>query len=255
MHRLKEILKNNKRWVKRMQARDPQYFEELSAGQDPEYLFIGCADSRVPAGTITGTHPGEMFVHRNIANQVFSGDLNLLSVLQYAVEVLNVRHIIVCGHYGCGGIKAAQAKPSHGLVDYWLAQIRDINLSYADRLALLADPEQRTQRLVEMSVVQQVVNLARLPMVTQAWREKQGPSLNGVVYDLSEGRLRPLVLGVENRHQAEELCDLYQVVQSAVPGEEGPPADLSTLPQAVQLAHELANHLDEEPLEGATTAP
>lgn len=233
------ILDNNQRWVARMREADPKFFERLAAGQEPEFLFIGCADSRVPANTVTGTNPGEMFVHRNIANQVYPGDLNLISVIQYAVDVLDVKHVIVCGHYGCGGVKAAMGTVQYGVVDYWLAQIRDLNVTYADRLAELPSDGARLRRMTEMSVVQQVINLARLPVILSAWQRGQRPILSGLVYDVADGRLRPLVAGVDTPAKARGLTDILAVCEAANPGDPITGAPLEAPPEAVTAALEI----------------
>lgn len=209
MHRISQIFRNNEQWVKNTLARDPDFFERSAKGQAPNHLFIGCADSRVPANEITGTGPGEMFVHRNIANQAFPADLNLLSVLQYAVEVLDIDHIIVCGHYGCGGVHAGCVAPVHGLVDNWLGQIRELNYAYGTKLAELADDEARHRRMVELNVLKQVRNLSRTPVVQHAWNRGKRPMLHGFVYDLHDGLLEPLVVGVECKPTADRLNDLW----------------------------------------------
>lgn len=208
MHRIAKIFENNEQWVKSTLARDPDFFTRSAKGQAPNYLFIGCADSRVPANEITGTGPGEMFVHRNIANQAFPSDLNLLSVLQYAVEVLDIDHIIVCGHYGCGGVQAGCSAPVHGLVDYWLGQIRELNYAYKTKLADL-DEGARHRRMVELNVLKQVRNLSRTPVIQHAWNKGKRPMLHGFVYDLADGLLDPLVVGVECKPTADSLNDLW----------------------------------------------
>jgi carbonic anhydrase len=240
MQNFRRILENNHRWVAQMRAADPTFFERLAIRQEPDFLFIGCADSRVPANEVTGTKPGEMFVHRNIANQVYPADLNLLSVLQYAVEVLDVKHIIVCGHYGCGGVKAGMGTVQYGIVDYWLSQIRELNAVYNERLEALPSPAKRLQRLTEMSVVQQVANLARIPVVTNAWSRGKRPILHGVIYDIADGHLRPLVAEVDNAEKARSLVtDLLSVVQAAVPDNStGGPA-IQPPPEPVATALEI----------------
>jgi carbonic anhydrase len=214
MHRITRIFQNNAEWVKSTLARDPEFFERSAKGQAPNYLFIGCADSRVPANEITGTGPGEMFVHRNIANQAFPSDLNLLSVLQYAVEVLDIDHIIVCGHYGCGGVHAGCAPPVNGLVDNWLGQIRELHYSHGAKLALMANDEARHHRMVELNVLKQVRNLSRTPVVQHAWARGKRPMLHGFVYDIGDGLLDPLVLGVECKSSADQLNDLWAAAAS-----------------------------------------
>lgn len=204
-----KILENNAKWVQATTARDPDFFTRSAKGQSPNYLFIGCADSRVPANEITGTGPGEMFVHRNIANQAFPSDLNLLSVLQYAVEVLDIGHIIVTGHYGCGGVHAGCGAPVNGLVDNWLGQIRELHYSHGAKLAQLPDDEARHRRMVELNVLKQVRNLSRTPVVQHAWAKGKRPMLHGFVYDLSDGILDPIIVGVECKPTADQLNDLW----------------------------------------------
>ncbi len=195
-----------------MQTTDPEYFNRLSQGQTPTFLFIGCSDSRVPANTITGTAPGEMFVHRNIANQVFPADLNMLSVVQYAVDVLDVSNIIVVGHSQCGGVKAAMTDTSYGTVDHWLSQLRDIRRTYREQLDAIENEEERIQRLVSLNVVKQIYNLAHIPLLMQAWKRGKRPLLHGLVYELQHGILDPLVVGVDSVDKAEELVDLNRAV-------------------------------------------
>lgn len=199
------ILENNRRWVERMKAQDPAYFTKLASKQEPHFLFIGCSDSRVPATEVTGTAPGETFVHRNIANLVVPTDLNMLSVVQYAIDVLDVAHVIVCGHYGCGGIKAAMQGGSYGLVDHWLANIRNVMRWHADELADIGDDDARHRRIVELNVRHQVANLAGSPVVRSAWARGRRPVLHGLVYDLPEGLLRELFEPVEQPADAEAL--------------------------------------------------
>jgi len=197
MDHIRRLFDNNRALVEQLTRDDPDFFSRKAVKQEPHFLFIGCADSRVPVETLTGVLPGEMFVHRNIANQVLPGDLNLLSVLQYAVEVLNVEHVIVCGHHQCGGVKAAMEDTTHGLVDHWLAGIRDSLHSHRQELSLCDGEQARFDRLVELNVLRQVFNLARNPIVQNAWRRGRRPTLHGLVYDLKDGLLRELVLGVD----------------------------------------------------------
>ena len=197
MDHIRRLFDNNRALVAKLTRDDPEFFSRKAAKQEPHFLFIGCADSRVPVETLTGVLPGEMFVHRNVANQVLPGDLNLLSVLQFAVEVLNVEHVIVCGHHQCGGVKAAMEETTHGLVDHWLAGIRDSLHTHQQELSL-CDSEQATwDRLVELNVLRQVFNLGRNPIVQNAWRRGRRPTLHGLVYDLKDGLLRELVMGVD----------------------------------------------------------
>lgn len=197
MENLRRLFDNNRLFVEQVTREDPEFFARRAGKQEPHFLFIGCADSRVPIETLTGVSPGEMFVHRNIANQVLPADLNLLSVLQYAVEVLDVKHVIVCGHHQCGGVKAAMGEANHGLVDFWLAGIRDSIVRHKDELNAYGEEQGRFDRLVELNVLRQVYNLARTPIVQNAWRRGRRPLLHGIVYDLKDGLLRELVLAVD----------------------------------------------------------
>lgn len=189
---LSDLLEHNVRWATSKHREDPEYFARLSALQRPEYLWIGCSDSRVPANVITGLEPGEVFVHRNVANLVHRGDLNLLSVLEFAVETLEVKHIIVCGHYGCGGVKAAMDGHRHGIIDHWLQPIRDVADVAVDELASLPDQDERLNRLCEMSIQAQVASLARTPIIQSAWRRGKPLQIHGWVYGLADGLLRDL---------------------------------------------------------------
>ena len=186
---MKQIFENNRQWVASKTAQDPDYFKKMVGSQAPAHLFIGCADSRVPANEITGTGPGEMFVHRNIANMVVHTDINLLSVLQYAVEVLKVKHVIVCGHYGCGGVKAAMGHAQFGLIDNWLTGIRDVIRIHEAELAGIEDEEARWRRLVEFNVIEQVQNLSKTSIIQNAMKTENPPQLHGWVYDLNDGLL------------------------------------------------------------------
>jgi len=190
-----ELLKHNVQWAAARRKEDPNYFQRLAGLQRPEYLWIGCSDSRVPANVITGLEPGEVFVHRNVANLVHSGDLNLLSVLQFAVESLEVKHIIVCGHYGCGGVTAAVDGARHGLIDHWLQPIRDVAEASRNDLDPIADQHKRLDRLCELSIAAQVRNLSRTPIIQSAWQEGKELTIHGWVYGLSDGLLRDLKCG------------------------------------------------------------
>lgn len=187
------LLQNNKDWAEGKKASDPDFFERLSHLQTPEFLWIGCSDSRVPANEITGTDPGEIFVHRNVANLVINTDVNVLSVLDYAVNHLKVKHIIVCGHYGCGGIKAAitnhDFKP---VLNMWLRNIKDVYRIHRSELDLIADEEQKTNRLTELNVMEQVFNLAKTSIIQRAWKHEQRPDLHGWVYGLQNGLIKPV---------------------------------------------------------------
>jgi len=189
---IQDILANNRQWVATKNAEDPEFFKRLADGQKPRYLFIGCSDSRVPASGITGTGPGEMFVHRNIANMVVHADMNLLSVLQYAVEVLGVQDIMVVGHYGCGGVAAAANNKQYGLIDNWLVNIRDVVRLHETELLRIQDEKQRLRRLVELNVIEQVQNLAKTNIIQNARRGENPPRLHGLVYDIADGVLKDL---------------------------------------------------------------
>ena len=189
---IQNILENNKKWVADKNAQDPEFFHRLANGQQPRYLFIGCSDSRVPASGITGTGPGEMFVHRNIANMVVHTDMNLLSVLQYAVEVLGVQDILIVGHYGCGGVAAAASNKQYGLIDNWLVNIRDVVRLHETELLRIQDEKQRLRRMVELNVLEQVRNLAKTNIIQNAMRGDKPPRLHGLVYDIADGVLKDL---------------------------------------------------------------
>lgn len=203
----KKLLDNNKAWVKRQTDNDPEYFRNLAKGQSPEYLWIGCSDSRVPANEVTGTRPGEMFVHRNIANMVVHNDLNLLSVLAYAVEVLKVKHVIVCGHYGCGGVQAAMGHKQFGLIDNWLRNIKDVYRTHTDELDAITNETERFRRFVELNVIEQVYDLGKTTIVQNAWKNGQDLHLHGWVYDISDGILKDLDVTFRN---ANDLPKVYQ---------------------------------------------
>ena len=186
------IFRRNRTWAADAVANDPEFFARRTRGQHPDFLFIGCSDSRVPAEMLTGAEPGELFVHRNVANLVVHSDLNLLSVVHYAVDVLRVRAIVVCGHYGCGGVKAAMEAPTHGLVDHWLGRVRDVMRLHEDALAAIPDEDARYRRLVELSAAEQAYALARTPIVQAAWARRQPLTVHATVYDLADGQLRDL---------------------------------------------------------------
>ena len=187
-----KLLADNKEWAKEQTERDPEFFKRLALLQSPEFLWIGCSDSRVPADKITCTQPGEIFVHRNIANMVVHTDLNMLSVLQYAVEVLKVKHIIVCGHYGCGGVKAAMTQHSFGIINKWLRNIKDVYRIHKDEVNQFPDEDSRADRLIELNVVEQVYNLAKTSIVQSAWKHDNRPDLHGWVYGLKDGIIHPV---------------------------------------------------------------
>ena len=192
MKPFEKILQENKEWAARMVASDPDYFKRLVEIQSPELLWIGCSDSRVPADKITSTQPGEIFVHRNVANLVVHADLNLLSVLQYAVEVLKVKHVIVCGHHNCGGIRAALQNQSLGLIDKWLWNIKNVYLKYQDEIDTLPTEDERVNLLTELNVKEQVLNLAKTSIIQKAWKNNSAPDLHGWVYDLRDGIINPV---------------------------------------------------------------
>lgn len=204
----KKLLKNNKTWVADMTKDDPDYFKKMSKGQSPEYLWIGCSDSRVPANEVTGTKPGELFVHRNIANMVVHNDLNLLSVLSYAVEVLKVKHIIVCGHYGCGGVEAAMSNKQYGLIDHWLRNIKEVYRIHQDELDEIDNHTKRLRRFVELNVIEQVRDLSKTPTIQNAWRKGQQLYIHGWVYDIHDGLITDLEVTYKNANDLPELFKL-----------------------------------------------
>jgi carbonic anhydrase len=187
-----DLLEKNKQWVRHQLELDPQYFKKLAEGQSPEYLWIGCSDSRVPANQITGTQPGDIFVHRNIANMVIHSDMNMLSVLSYAVEVLKVKHIIVCGHYGCGGVLAAMDNQQLGLIDNWLRHIKDVYRFNASLLDGIEDKTTRARKFVELNVIEQVGHLGKTSIVQNAWKRNQFLTLHGWAYDVADGIIHDL---------------------------------------------------------------
>ena len=188
-----QLLLENKAWAADILKADPEYFKKLSELQTPEYLWIGCSDSRVPANQITGTNPGEIFVHRNVANLVINTDVNVLSVLDYAVNHLMVKHVIVCGHYGCGGIKAAIARQDFKpVLNMWLRNIKDVYRIHRSELDLISDEEKKADRLVELNVMEQVFNLAKTSIIQRAWKNDQRPDLHGWVYGLKDGIIKPV---------------------------------------------------------------
>lgn len=189
MQSFEKLLLENKAWAAEKVQDDPQFFERLAHIQTPEFLWIGCSDSRVPANEVTGTDPGEIFVHRNIANLVIEDDLNVLCVLEYAVTHLKVKHVIVCGHYGCGGIKAAMADQSFGILDKWLAKIKTVYQEHFDEINSLPDPEDRVNLLTEYNVKQQVINLSKTETIQKAWKSENRPHIHGWAYGLKDGIL------------------------------------------------------------------
>lgn len=186
------LLEGNKQWVREKLEQDPNFFEKLSKGQTPQFLWIGCSDSRVPANEITRTQPGDIFVHRNIANMVVHSDMNMLSVLHYAVDVLKVRHIIVCGHYGCGGVEAAMQNKQLGLIDNWLRHIKDVYRYHHEELDAIEDIALRKKRFVELNVIEQVHDLGKTSIVQNAWINNQPLYIHGWVYDVKDGLIRDM---------------------------------------------------------------
>ncbi len=202
MQSYQKLLLTNKLWAAEKLNLDPTYFENLAATQTPEFLWIGCADSRVPADQVTGTQPGEIFVHRNVANLVVHTDLNMLSVLQYAVEVLKVKHILVVGHYNCGGVKAAMTNNDYGLINKWLRNIKDVYVKNKPELEAINDDHQRFDRMVELNVAEQVRNLAQTTIVQKAWANSEYPHIHGWVFDLNTGLIKT-ILEIEPREFGE----------------------------------------------------
>lgn len=205
MENYRRLFASNRAWAKSVRETDPDYFERRAASQEPQFFFIGCCDSRVAAEMLTGSKPGEIFTHRNIANQAHPNDLSMLSALEYAVEFLDVKHVLVCGHYGCGGVKAATQPQGHGVVDHWLHVVRDVYRWNSDELEALPDEEARLHRLVELNVVEQVFQLSRTPVVQRAWAKGRRPILHGLVYDIHDGMLKELVTGLDGEDRARQL--------------------------------------------------
>ncbi len=204
----KKILENNKQWVEKKSAISPEFFNNLAEGQQPPLLWIGCSDSRVPANEIIGAEPGEVFVHRNIANMVIHSDMNMLSVLDYAVNALKVKHVIVCGHYGCGGVKAAMGNSSIGIIDNWIRHIKDVYRFHQNELDAITDENERFNKFVEVNVKEQVLDLAKTSIVQNAWKNGQELSIHGWVYGLNSGYVTDL--GV-NFNCDKDLDDVYQL--------------------------------------------
>ena len=204
---LEQLFENNRRWSERMTDQDPHFFQKLLSQQTPEYLWIGCADSRVPANEIVDLMPGELFVHRNVANVVVHTDLNCLSVLQFAVDVLKVKHIIVCGHYGCSGIRATLNNDRLGLTDNWLRHVQDVRKKHASPLLAIAQDEARSDKLCELNVVEQVVNVCETTIIQDAWARNQAVAVHGWIYGLRDGRLRDLGIEIDERDQLPQAYD------------------------------------------------
>ena len=208
MQTIERLLDNNRLWVDEKLRTDSEYFNRLASGQNPEVLWIGCSDSRVPANEVTGTIPGEIFVHRNIANMVVHSDMNMLSVLDYAVNVLKVKHVIVCGHYACGGVKAAMGGKQNGLVDNWIRHIKDVYRLYQNELEAIEDEEKRFDRFVELNVYEQVFDLSKTSIVQNAWESRNEPILHGWVFNVRTGRIKDLNVSFDSKHQ---LPDIYKI--------------------------------------------
>ena len=205
MSGIEQLLENNRQWAERVANAEPTFFSDLAQQQSPKYLWIGCSDSRVSANVIVDLAPGEVFVHRNVANLVNHTDVNCLSVLQFAVEVLKVEHVIVCGHYGCGGVLAAMDGKRHGLIDNWLRQIRDTANLYADRLDGISDGEERANELCRLNVAEQVLNVAETTVVQDAWGRGQELCIHGWIYGLKDGIIRDLEISVIRDEQLSDL--------------------------------------------------
>ncbi len=213
MKDLKELLDNNRAWAEGIKARDPEFFQKLAQQQQPRYLWIGCSDSRVPSTQLVGLPPGEMFVHRNVANVVVHTDVNCLSVMQFAVDVLKVDHVIICGHYGCGGIQAAMENLQLGLIDNWLRHVQDVMHNHAALLANINNDELRLNRVCELNVIEQVLNASRTTIVQNAWARGQELAVHGWIYGIDDGLLRDLDIRISNQV---ELMEAYeQAVRAA----------------------------------------
>ena len=213
MTQLKALLDSNRAWAARMRAEDPEYFKKLSRQQAPEYLWIGCSDSRVPANQVTGLAPGEVFVHRNVANVMSHGDLNCLAVMQFAVDILKVKHIIVCGHYGCGGVHAVLTGTRVGLADNWLRHVGDVAIKHGELLDAIELESLRHARLCELNVIEQVVNVCQTTVVQDAWSRGQALSVHGWIYGLLDGRIRELGFGVD---APDDLVPAYNAAIDAI---------------------------------------
>ena len=206
---VEHLLRNNRAFVEEQLRLDPRYFERLAQGQHPTFLWIGCSDSRVPPDRITGTQPGDLFVHRNIANLVVQTDMNMLSVLQYAVDVLRVEHVVVCGHYGCGGVHAAMGEHDHGLIDNWLRTVKDTRQYFRRELEALPDDHARFDRLVELNVIEQVYNLGKTSIVQRAWRDRRRPWIHGWVFGLNTGLIHTLTGMINDDDAMHEVCKFH----------------------------------------------
>ena len=209
MNNLEILFKKNRAWAQSVKTNDPLFFEKLAAQQNPEYLWIGCSDSRVPANQIVGLAPGEVFVHRNVANMVVHTDFNCLTVLQYAVDVLKVKHVMVVGHYGCGGIRAAYENADNGLIDNWLRNIKDVQHKYRKRLEAIEDKELRLEKLCELNAMSQASHVCQTTIVQNAWQRGQSLAVHGWVYSLKDGLLKDLECTVD---RADQVADAYRVM-------------------------------------------
>ncbi|WP_341903182.1 carbonic anhydrase [Fluviicola taffensis] len=207
---MKEIFEGNKAWVEETLAKDPAFFDNLSQGQTPEYLWIGCSDSRVPANEIVNLPPGSIFVQRNIANQVINSDMNLLSVVYYAVKYLKVKHILIVGHYGCGGVAAAMSNNSFGFLDNWLVSIKNVYLKYHTELDAIVDIEERTDRLVELNAIQQSINMAKISFIQEEWNQGNPLEIHALVYSLKDGKLRDMNTSISKATDLKPVFQFYQ---------------------------------------------
>ncbi len=205
MKMLKQLFENNKVWASKVTEENPEFFQILSKQQSPEYLWIGCSDSRVPANEIVNLLPGELFVHRNVANLVKHTDMNMLSVLQYAVEVLKVKHVIVCGHYGCGGVAASIEEQPHGLIDNWIRSIRDLYFQNLKDLNSIEDSKKKLDKLCELNVVRQVYNVCQTTIVQKAWKKEQQLTIHGWIYSIDNGLLKDLDVCISSNSEMDEL--------------------------------------------------
>jgi len=207
---MKEIFEGNKKWVEETLAKDPAFFDNLSKGQTPEYLWIGCSDSRVPANEIVNLPPGSIFVQRNIANQVINSDMNLLSVVYYAVKYLKVKHILIVGHYGCGGVAAAMSNNSFGFLDNWLVSIKNVYLKHQSELEGISDMDERTNRLVELNAIQQSINMAKISFIQEEWNQGNPLEIHALVYSLQDGKLRDMNTSISKATDLKPVFQFYQ---------------------------------------------
>jgi carbonic anhydrase len=199
------LLEQNKEWVAKKNEEDPDFFSRLSGIQRPKFLWIGCSDSRVPANQITGTDPGEVFVHRNIANMVIHTDMNMLSVLDYAVNILEVNHVIVCGHYGCGGVRAAMDYRQYGIIDNWIRHIKDVYVKHQAELEAIKDQAERENKFIELNVMEQVFDLSQTSIIQNSWQKRKGPWIHGWVYSIQDGIIRDLKVSMKDYSKLPEI--------------------------------------------------